>query len=431
MRRTFFHSLVILSLLLAVNPLAAQDSELATKLKSLRGITDVRSLDPPKGYPEAYEFKYIQPLDHQDPHGATFKQRVYVSHLDLAKPVVIVTEGYSVRRNTLSEPTRMLKSNQVIVEHRFFGTSRSDSLNWTYLTVKQSAEDLHAIVTTLKQLYKGKWISTGASKGGQTTCLYRYYYPNDVDVSIPYVAPINIAQEDPRPTEFLRHVGPDSARERIRNFQILALKEEERTLPLLDTLAKEKKNTFSLGAQLIYEFAVLEYPFAFWQYGGIERLTKMPGPSATPREILDHLSDVVNLSLYADSGVAYFAPFQYQAYTEMGYYTYDITDFKPFLKVVHNPSNSFLAPKGADLTYRPEVFQAINRWLRYEGNNFIYIYGENDPWTASAVELTGMTNSLRMIKKDGNHRTKIRDLSPEQQKVVVAALEEWLGTKIE
>ena len=431
MKRKLFLALVGACLLLAVNILAAQNSQLAAKLKSLSGISDVRSLDPPKGYPEAYELGYTQPLDHQNPHGVTFKQRVYLSHLDFTKPVVIVTEGYSARRNTLSEPTRMLKSNQVVVEHRFCGTSRPDSLNWTYLTVKQSAEDLHAIVTSLKQLYKGKWISTGVSKGGQTTCLYRYYFPNDVDVSIPYVAPINIAQEDPRPTEFLHHVGPDSVRERIRNFQILALKEEERALPVLDTLAKEKKYTFSLGAQLIYEFAVLEYPFAFWQYGGLERLSRMPGPAATPREIVNHLSDVVSLSLYADSGVAYFAPFQYQAYTEMGYYTYDITDFKPFLKVVRNPSNAFLAPKGVDLTYHPEVFQAINRWLRYEGKNFIYIYGENDPWTASAVELSGMTNSLRMIKKGGNHGTKIRDLSPEQQKIVVATLEEWLGTKIE
>jgi hypothetical protein len=345
--------------------------------------------------------------------------------------MVIVTEGYAAGRNSLSEPTRMLNSNQVVVEHRFFGTSRPDSLDWTYLTVRQSAEDLHAIVMLLKQIYGGKWISTGVSKGGQTTCLYRYYFPNDVDVSIPYVAPINIAQEDPRPTEFLRHVGPDSARERIRNFQILALKQEERTLPVLDTLAKEKRFTFSLGAQLMYEFAVLEYPFAFWQYGGMDRLSRIPGPTATPHEIVYHLNDIVSLSMYADSGVVFFTPFQYQAYTEMGYYTYDITDFKPFLKVLRDPSNAILAPKGVELNYHPEVFQAINRWLRYEGKNFIYIYGGNDPWTASAVELTGTTNSLRMIKKDGNHRTKIQDLSPEQQSVVARTLEEWLGVKIE
>jgi hypothetical protein len=115
----------------------------------------------------------------------------------------------------------------------------------------------------------------------------------------------------------------------------------------------------------------------------------------------------------------------------MGYYTYDITDLKPFLTTLRNPSNRILAPPDADITYRPETFQAINTWLRYEGKNFIYIYGENDPWTASAVELTGVTNAIRMVKKGGNHGSKIRDLDPEQRKKVYQALENWTGAKVE
>jgi hypothetical protein len=295
--------------------------------------------------------------------------------------------------------------------------------------VEQSAADLHAIVTLLKGIYRGKWVSTGVSKGGQTTCLYRYFYPEDVVASIPYVAPINIAQEDPRPTEFLRHVGPDSVRQAIRAFQELALREEENILPALEEFAKEKKYVFSLGAQLMYEFAVLEYPFAFWQYHGIARAASIPREGASPREIVDHMNAIVTLSMYADEGVNYFAPFQYQAYTEMGYYTYDITDLKPLLRVLRDPSNIILAPKGMTMRYDCAVFQKINRWLRYEGKNFIYIYGENDPWTASAIQLTGVTNSRRMIVAGGNHGSRIRDLSPEQQRAVLTSLEEWTGVK--
>ena len=404
---------------------------LEEQLRNCAGVSEVKKLEPPKGYGEAYEVQVLQPLDHQNPDGPTFRQRVYLSHLDSNRPMVVVTEGYAAPRNYLSEPTRLLRGNQLIVEHRFFGTSRPDSLIWPLLTVRQSAEDLHRIVLLMKGLYRGPWVSTGVSKGGQTTCLYRYYYPNDVDVSIPYVAPINIAQEDPRPTEFLRHVGPDSVRARIAKFQVQALRQESRALPALESLAQEKNYSFSLGAPLMYEFAVLEYPFAFWQYGGAERLAGMPGDTASGEEILRHLDAVVHFSMYDDRGVRYFAPFQYQAYTEMGYYTYDITDLKPFLTTLRNPSNRILAPPDADITYRPETFQAINTWLRYEGKNFIYIYGENDPWTASAVELTGVTNAIRMVKKGGNHGSKIRDLDPEQRKKVYQALENWTGAKVE
>ena len=423
--------LLLIVIVVAVGGLCAGDSDLALRLKSLHGVAGVKSLEPPKGYLEAFELQFTQPVDHHDLSGQTFNQRIYLSHCDPDKPMVIVTEGYAAQRNYLSEPARILKCNQIVVEHRFFGTSRPDSLPWAFLTVKQSAEDLHAITTLLKQIYRGKWVSTGVSKGGQTTCLYRYYFPDDVDVSIPYVAPINIAQEDPRPTEFLRHVGPDSVRERIREFQLQALKEEEQALVALDTLAREKKFNFSLGAPFVYELSVLEYPFAFWQYGGVERAASIPRKEATPQEIVSHLQAVVNYWMYADDGLKFYAPFQYQAYTEMGYYTYDITDLKPLLRVLRNPSNAILAPNGMELIYRPETFQAINRWLRYEGKNFIYIYGENDPWIASSVQLTGVTNSIKMIKKGGNHGSRIKDLSPEQRRIVYSALGEWLGMTVQ
>jgi hypothetical protein len=410
---------------------AAQEQSLEIRLRELPGVVEVKKLEPPSGYGEAYQLQVLQPLDHRKPDGETFRQRVYLSHLDFTRPMVMVTEGYAAHRNYLSEPTRLLRANQLIVEHRFFGTSRPDSLLWRFLTVQQSADDLHRITVLLKRLYRGVWLSTGVSKGGQTTCLYRYYYPDDVNVSVPYVAPINIAQEDPRPTEFLRHVGPDSARERIAKFQVLALRQEAKALPALEKLAQERKYTFSLGSALMYEFAVLEYPFAFWQYGGVALLADVPGDTATGEEIVRHLEAIVHFSMYDDKGVSTFAPFQYQAYTEMGYYTYDITDLKPYLTTLRNPSNRILAPHGVDLTYRPEIFQAINRWLRYEGKNFIYIYGENDPWTASSVELTGVTNAIKMVKKEGNHGSKIRDLDPGQKKQVYQALEGWTGVKVE
>jgi hypothetical protein len=406
-------------------------TELEATLKGLEGVVAVRKLEAGKTFQEVFELQIIQPLDHAQPAGETFRQRVYLSHAGVMKPVVLSTEGYAATRPYVTEPTRLFQCNQIIVEHRFFGTSRPDSLRWQYLTVRQSADDLHRVVTILKGIYRGKWLSTGVSKGGQTTILYRYFYPRDVDVSVPYVAPINLTQEDPRPIEFLRHVGSDSCRESMKQFQLAALRNEELLLPLMKQEAKEKGYTFSLGLRRMFEYAVLEYPFAFWQYGRPGRCGRIPGADAPPESLFAHLSDVVGLSMYADAGIKFFQPFMYQAYTEMGYYTYDITDFKALLKEVKNPSNRIFAPPGVDLKFHCEVFNRIDRWIREEAENIILIYGSDDPWTASSPQLTGMTNAIKMVKEGGFHRTKIRDLNPEQKAVVYDALERWMGLPVQ
>lgn len=428
-------ALLLLSALAAFAPVPSrgqvqEPTALEKRLRSMEGVLSVKRLDPGKSFKEVVEITVRQLLDHADPSGPWFPQRVYVSHVDGAEPVVLSTEGYAAPRHYITEPARLFGCNQVIVEHRFFGTSRPDSLLWRYLTVRQSADDLHRITVLLKQLYPGRWLSTGVSKGGQTTIIYRYFYPGDVTASVPYVAPVNLAQEDPRPIEFLKHVGSDSCRERMLQFQRAALRNGDRMVALMEGYAKEKKLVYSFGLRRMFEFAVLEYPFAFWQYGRPNRCATVPPPDAPAETLFAHLSGAVSLSMYADERVKYFAPFQYQAYTEMGYYTYDIAPLKDLLVEVKDPSNRIFAPQGVDLTYRCETFQRIDRWLRYEAEDMVLIYGGDDPWTASSPQLTGRTNALKMVKAGGFHGTKIRDLDPDQREIVYSALESWMGKKI-
>jgi hypothetical protein len=85
-----------------------------------------------------------------------------------------------------------------------------------------------------------KWISTGISKGGQTTCIYRSYFPEDVNVSVPYVAPLARGVEDGRHEPFLRKVGTKEERKAILNFQKRVLTRREEILPLLKTFCEEK-----------------------------------------------------------------------------------------------------------------------------------------------------------------------------------------------
>jgi hypothetical protein len=403
------------------------DSELLSRLKVLPGVVEVKETRfDEKLFKEAYEGMIEQPLDHRNPQGEKFRQRFFVSHIDFAKPVLLETAGYAAGRSGSGELTRILAGNQVTVEHRFFGRSVPSPLKWEYLNIKQAADDLHAIVTVLKTLYPGKWVSTGSSKGGQTTLFYKTFYPDDVDASVPYVAPINIAQEDPRLYLFLQNVGDEAARARIKDFQIAMFKREDEILPLVKALAEKKNWTFSMGVSEAYEYGVLEYPFAFWQYGSVKP-ADIPAPDAPAEKLFEHLNKTNAIYYYSDQGKKAFEPFQYQAFTEIGYYNYDITDFKEHMKSLKSPTNLVLCPKDAKIIYDPAPMANVYHFLQYKGDHIIYIYGELDPWSATAIPLIGRTDAVKIVVKNGYHGSRVRDFTPEQKELFYSTLERWLG----
>jgi len=183
------------------------------RLSQLESVHQVKKL---KG--NTYQIEFRQPIDHDKPIGETFTQRMYLTHKDFDAPMVMVTEGYAAPRPYSYELSGVLAANQLIVEHRYFGESAPDSLDWTYLTTRQAANDLHRIVEVFKSLYQKKWINTGISKGGQTAIYHRYYHPNDVDISVPYVAPLNFGVEDSRLVKFINNVGSTRYRKKMFNY---------------------------------------------------------------------------------------------------------------------------------------------------------------------------------------------------------------------
>ncbi|HOE25921.1 MAG TPA: S28 family serine protease, partial [Bacteroidales bacterium] len=141
-------------------------------------------------FSEAWEIRLRQPVDHRNPDGPQFTQQVFLYYAGADRPVVVETEGYGARggRNELAS---ILNANLIRIEHRYFEESTPDPVDWQYLTTWQAATDHHRIIELFKPVFRGKWATTGISKGGQTVMFHRYYYPDDVDVSVPYVAPLN------------------------------------------------------------------------------------------------------------------------------------------------------------------------------------------------------------------------------------------------
>lgn len=402
-------------------------SELGARLAALPGVSSVQPISfDPKIYREAYEGLFEQPLDHRNPAGEKFRQRFFVAHAGFERPVLLETSGYGARRPMGGELQRMLAGSVVTVEHRFFGRSVPAELKWEHLNIRQSADDLHALVSALKTIYPGTWASSGASKGGQTALFYKTYYPDDMDACVPYVAPMNLAQEDPRLYRFLETVGDEATRVRIKAFQTALFDREEEILPLLRAQAEEKKWTFAMGLAEAYEYGVLEYPFAFWQSGKIPP-ADIPAPDAPAQELFDHFAATNAVFYYSDQGRKAFEPFQYQAFTEIGYYNYDITDFKSRMKALINPSNIVLCPPGAKIVYDPRPMAEVYRFLQYEGDRIFYIYGELDPWGSTAVPLIGRTDAFKVVVKNAHHGVRIADFSPGEKELFFAAMERWLG----
>ncbi len=435
MKRRQFYALFFLLLGFLFIQVKAQDtnteSDLVKKLKALPDIVEVKPVRfDSKLFKEAYEVMIEQPLDHNNPNGEKFLQRFFLSHKDYASPVELETEGYNLRGNYPMELTRILGGNQVFVEHRFFGRSCPKSMDWSQLTVKNAADDMHHIVTTLKKLYTGKWVASGTSKGGETTCFFKTFYPNDVDASVPYVAPINVAQEDPRIYVHLDNVGDPECRKKISDYQIAMLKREDEMLPLVKEEIEKKKYTFSrLSFEEAYEMGLMEYEFSFWQNGPV-KCSDIPAPDAPKEEMVKHYMKVDGIGFFSDQSIKGFEPYFYQAYTEIGSYNYDITNMKPYLKHALNPTLQFMCPEGVKIVYHPETLQKVYHYLQYEAQNMIFIYGGWDTWSSTGIELIGRTNSIKLVKDKGYHSTRIVQLAPEQKQLFYDTLEKWLGIKV-
>lgn len=418
----------ILIIILLHSAVFAQDSDLLNWLKSQPDIEVVNKIDS-KNFSEVYELYITQPVDHNNPGGLKFKEQIFLSHTDKDKPMVIELDGYSVDNRT-TELARILDCNQIMVEHRYFGESVPAPFDWKFLTIEQAANDHHRIIELFKKYYSGKWITTGISKGGSCAIFHGYFFPDDVDVSVPYVGPLNYSIDDNRVYEWIKSVSTPECREKVFNFQKLCFEKRDELFPLFMENAENKRLTYDIvGNEKAYEYSVLEFSFAYWQWSDGD-CSKIPDKNSSLDEIWDELSNYGGVTYFDDASITGIYPFFYQCYTEFGYYAYDVTPFKEYLKYADGQTPFFI-PKDSNPSYDPRLLKKINDWASNKSKNFIYIYGGNDPWTSTGVCLTGKTNSIKMVCPNGSHGSKIKSFSKNDQELIYSRLENWLGIQIE
>ena len=423
------YAALLLFVLLSASASSFAQTVLEQKISAISAIKEIRPLETSE-FSEKYVTYFIQPLDHRHPEKGSFRQRVIVSHVGFDRPTVIVTEGYgaayALRSQYREELSKLLNANMIFVEYRYFLESTPEPKDWQYLTAENSADDLHAITTAFKNIYPGKWIATGISKGGQTTLLYRTFYPDDVDISVPYVAPLCYGVEDGRHEPFLHKVSTPENRKIIEDFQLEALKRKATLLPRFEKYCTEKNYSFRAPIEEIYDYSVLEYSFALWQWG--TPISSIPATTASDDEIFSYLLAISEPGYFtADSPNA---SFFVQAARELGYYGYDVQPFKQYLSIQSSEGylhRLMLPEELKDMPFDKTLSKKITKFLKKQDPKMIFIYGQNDPWTAAGVTwLKNKKNIHVFIQPNGSHLARISTLPEAEKAEVMELINEWL-----
>ena len=423
------YAALLLFALLSASVSSFAQTVLEQKISAISAIKEIRPLETSE-FSEKYVTYFTQPLDHRHPEKGSFRQRVIVSHVGFDRPTVIVTEGYgaayALRSQYREELSKLLNANMIFVEYRYFLESTPEPKDWQYLTAENSADDLHAITTAFKNIYPGKWIATGISKGGQTTLLYRTFYPDDVDISVPYVAPLCYGVEDGRHEPFLYKVSTPENRKIIEDFQLEALKRKATLLPRFEKYCTEKNYSFRAPIEEIYDYSVLEYSFALWQWG--TPISSIPATTASDDEIFSHLLAISEPGYFtADSPNA---SFFVQAARELGYYGYDVQPFKQYLSIQSSEDylhRLMLPEELKDMPFDKTLSKKITKFLKKQDPKMIFIYGQNDPWTVAGVTwLKNKKNIHVFIQPNGSHLARISTLPEKEKKEVMELIKQWL-----
>lgn len=417
---------LFISLTFLVYQLFGQHEALELFLKNSPDI-DYERVEDSNNKNLSYKLRIKQPLDHSDLTKGYFTQLTYLTHKDFNRLTVMAIEGYALPYNRTSELAQILKGNQITIEHRFFGNSKPDSLDYKHLNLRQATADLHRIKKLFQGIYSKNWISSGISKGGTTALFYKYFYPKDVSACVAYVAPLAKGIEDKRIYRFLDTVGSRTCRKNIRKLQTLLLKNKETIIPLLKKKYLDEGNRFTyLNFEQAFEYAILEIPFSFWQWGdSCDLLARNCNDFGNA---MKYLISSRLIPFFSDSQIEYYGPHYFQAATELGYYGYDIKKLKKHISALPkntNPSALFI-PNKTTLNYDTTLATAFESWLKTNGNNIIYIYGTLDTWSACALTPSKKVNSRAFILNEKHHgNARISEMNIKEKTALIFYLEKW------
>lgn len=384
--------------------------EVLEHIKEVEKITEIQDTN----YKESYKIFFRQPIDHQNPSAGTFLQQVIVKFKDFNAATVFYTCGYEIAMST-DDMANFVGGNTIIVEHRYYGESlvKSDP-EYKYLTIKQEADDLHAIATAMKVALKGKWISTGLSKNGCTAIEYRYYHPEDVDGTVAFCAPILTSLSDPRPMSYmLRECGTPEVNAMMNKMIVKLLTGGEQGFykKYLEYIGDEEEVTFTQ-----YCSGVFNLYFNTFMCGSPDNWSTILPDTTTPdNKLCEKIDEAVLISPTEENidDVRIYSYYIQQA-KELGTEGIVTDETRDLLKGTSCTAESYsemhLMPKDRWLikTYDNTVEKKIlDEFLPTTTSKMLLVYSKNDPWTGAAPKGLNNPNVQVLISPVGCHEESL------------------------
>jgi hypothetical protein len=78
-------------------------------------------------------------------------------------------------------------------------------------------------------------------------------------------------------------------------------------------------------------------------------------------------------------------------------------------------------------TYSDATVRDIQDWVRTQGRQILLVYGQNDPWSAGAIELGAAKDSFRFFVPNANHGTSYSTLPDPDRASAYDAISRWAG----
>ncbi len=402
--------------------------DIEAKLRCLPRVSFEKVENPATPEYTRYDIQFEQPEDHRVDGGKSFRQKLVLLHKSDTEPMLLQTSGYSIFSVRLSNIAQQFQMNQIQVEHRFFSTSIPENADWRKLDIEQSAADFHDVAVHFKAIYQGKWLNTGASKGGMTSIYHRRFYPADLDGTLALVAPLSFSKDDRRYVDFVDNVG--GADYAACRQKLIAVQRE--LLTRRDAVLAGVEGAYDQlgGLDVAFEHAVIELPFAFFQYQPASTgCTTIPTAQSTTDELRDYMEQVNGLAGYSDDGMAGFVPYYFQAANQLGGPGANLDVIGDLLRHKETYHLDQYIPAGLPLDYSNEKMIDVKNWVLNESENVMFIYGELDPWSAGAFSpRTGKDGDSYLYSvAGGNHGSNPFLLSPADKAAALAKIGSWIG----
>ena len=189
--------------------------------------------------------------------------------------------------------------------------------------------------------------------------------------------------------------------------------------------AEQKGYAFRVPLDEIFDLMVLEYSFAFWQWG--DDPASVPEADASAEDLYRSLIEKSEPSYFAEQTP--YTPFNVQAMREIGYYGYDV---RPFEGLLSRPTyegymRRVMIPEPLRyLEFKGDLYERCCAFLREQDIPAMFIYGECDPWSATRVVLPCEKENMHVfIQPGGSHRTRVATMPDDMKQQILDILHAW------